>query len=190
MRVVGDAVHGIDDKGFEQRCAEIAKLDPFRRVEPLGMADERFADFKGEIQAGKFGITLFEIIDAPQAVEIVIEPAEIEQAGMQRFLARMAERRMADVVGEGDDFRQVFIQSQPAGNRPCHLRDFERMRQSRAVVIVHRGHEHLRLPRHPPKGGRVHDPLAIPLKRRPKRMARFRMPSAATGFIRKCVRSQ
>ena len=78
----------------------------------------------------------------------------------------MAERRVADVVGQGDGFGQVFVQPQPAGDGAGDLRDFERVREPGAVVVVDAGDEDLRLAGHAAEGGAVDDPLAVALVER------------------------
>ena len=183
MRVVRNAIHGIDDEGFEKRRAEIAELGPFRRVHSIRMADERFANLVRQVQTREFGIAFFEFIDAAKAVKIVVETAVVEQAGMQRVLARVSEGGMADVVGKGNRFGEVFVQPKPTGHGTGDLGDFERVRESSSVMVVDRRDEDLRLPRHPSKRRGVYDPLAVPLKGRAERMRRLVVPSASAREI-------
>ena len=44
----------------------------------------------------------------------MVEPAEIGERGLQRILAGMAERRVADVVREAQCLGQVLVQPQRA----------------------------------------------------------------------------
>ena len=81
---------------------------------------------------------------------IVIEPTmpcpDLRQhSRIQRFLARMAERGMADIVGETQRLGQVFVQAQRAGKDAADLRDFEAMSQAHPVMIAVRCDENLGL---------------------------------------------
>ena len=48
----------------------------------------------------------------------------------------MAERRVAEVVGERHRLGQVLVEPQRAGERPGDLGDFERVGQPGAVVVA------------------------------------------------------
>ena len=55
------------------------------------MLDHALAHFPGEVQAGEFGVTLFEFGDDAQRLFVVVEAAEVfHQAGKRNF-AGMAE---------------------------------------------------------------------------------------------------
>src|SRR5258706_5744445 len=79
----------------------------------------------------------------------------------------MAERCVAQVVTERDGFGQLLVQPQHFGDRARNLRDLERMREPRPVVIAGRREKHLRLVLQPPKRLAVDDSIAVALKRRP-----------------------
>src|SRR5258708_533704 len=74
-----------------------------------------------------------------------------------------AEGRMSDVVGERDRLGEVLVQAQGAGGRARDLRDLDRVREARAVVVALVVDEHLRLVDEAPEGARVDDPLAVAL---------------------------
>ena len=105
VRVVGDAVGGVDDLCFQQRPC--VGSDRFCR--PGGLP---FEHFNGQVQAGKLAIALLELGDDPQAVLIVVEAAMIGQASVEAAFAGMAKRRMPQIVRQGQRFDQVFVQSQ------------------------------------------------------------------------------
>ena len=77
----------------------------------------------------------------------------------------MAERRMAEVVRQRQRFDQVFVEPQRPGQRAGDRRDFERVRQPRAMVVAHLAGEDLRLVAQPAKRGAVQDAVAVALKR-------------------------
>ena len=80
-----------------------------------------------------------------QAVQIVIEAALIPHAGGECRFAGVAEWGMAQVVREGDRFRQILVQAQATGDRSTDLGDFERVRQPSAMVVVDLTDQDLRL---------------------------------------------
>ena len=114
----------------------------------------------------------------------MVEAAEGAQAGVERALTGMAERRMAEVVGERQGLGEVFVETQRPGQRTRHLRDFERVRQAGSVVIAFVEDEYLRLVLETAKRGRVNDAVAIAAKRAAAFAGRLRMkPAAATARI-------
>ena len=111
----------------------------------------------------------------------MVEPAERLQALVQRVLAGVPERRVADVVGQRDRFREVFVQPQPAGDGAGDLSHFERVRESRAVVVVDAGDEDLGLAGHAAERGAVDDALAVALVEGAERVSGFGVPAAPRG---------
>ncbi len=87
------------------------------------------------------------------------------ETGVQRPLAGMAERRMADVMGQRQGLGQVFVEAQLPGHGAGDLRHFQRVGETGAVMIALMEHEDLGLVLEAPKRGRVDDPVAIPAKR-------------------------
>ena len=87
-------------------------------------------------------------------------------AAVQRVLADVPERRMAEVVAEPDRLDEILVESQRAGHRPRDLRDLERVCEPGAVVVAGRRDEHLSLVLEASKRLGVHDAVAVALKRR------------------------
>ena len=166
VRIVRDAVHDIDDLRFDQRPTASAELGALRSIDPPAVFDERLAHLERQVQAGKVRIALFEFVHAAEAEEVVVEAAVFLEALVQRNLARVAERRVPDVVGEGNGFGQVFVQAQSASDGAGQLSDFERMSEPRSVVVVDGGDEHLGLAGHAAERGAVDDAFAIALVER------------------------
>ncbi len=110
---------------------------------------------------------VLEHVDDAQALLVVIEPARHQAA--QHPLAGVPERRVAQVVTERDRFGQLFVQPQHLRDRARDLRDFERVRQPRAIVIAGRREEHLRLVLEPTERLGVDDAIAIALEGRANR---------------------
>ena len=83
-------------------------------------------------------------------------------------------------MAERDCFRQLLVQPKDLRNRARDLRNLERVRQPRAMVIVGLVDQNLRLVHQPAKGGAMDDAIPIARIERAKRMRFFRMASAAT----------
>ena len=112
-RVVSDFVHPINKLCFERR-AQIeqifSKLRKFRFRVIARMFDDALAHFKREIQPRKVEVALFEMLDDAKRVQIVVEtPAMDAHQFVQLALARMPERRMANVVNQGQRFSKFRI---------------------------------------------------------------------------------
>ena len=85
---------------------------------------------------------------------------------MQRILAAMAERRMAEVMGQAQRLGQILVEAQRAGHGPADLRDFDRMGQANPEMIAVGGDEYLRLVAQAAEGDRMDDPVAVALEER------------------------
>ena len=105
----------------------------------------------------------------------------LDQAGVQRFLSRVAKRRMPQVVRQGQRLDQVFVQPQGPAERAGDRGDFDRMGQSSAMIIACFAGKYLRLGAQSPIGGAMHDPIAITLKRTAVGMQRLGVLPPATG---------
>ena len=71
--------------------------------------------FPGQVKPVKFGIAMFQRCDDAQALRVVVEPAMRFEARIQRPLAGVAERRMAEVVGQGQRFREILVKTEGGG---------------------------------------------------------------------------
>jgi hypothetical protein len=76
----------------------------------------------------------------------------------------VAKGRVADVVRERENFRQVFVEAEHTRDGAGDLRDFERVRETRAVVVALVRDEDLRLLLEAPKGVGMDDPVAVALE--------------------------
>ena len=94
----------------------------------------------------------------------------------------MAERRVAEIVGERHGFREVFIEAQGARNRPGDLRHFEAVSQPGAVMIALMVNKDLGLVGQPAERGRVDNAVAIALKRRSHCVLGLRIEPPAALF--------
>ena len=85
----------------------------------------------------------------------------VRAEAVQRAFARVAERRVAQIVSERGGFGQIFVEPQRTRQCPRNLRDLQRMGQTRAVMVALRREENLHLMHQPPEGLGMDDPVAV-----------------------------
>ena len=89
------------------------------------------------------------------------KPPTCGEAAVERALAGMAERRMAEVVGKRQRLAQILVEPERARERAGDLRDFQRMGEPGAVVVAFVEDEHLGLVGKPAERGRMDDAVAV-----------------------------
>ena len=116
--------------------------------------------------------------------EAPVEP--IPEQRVERLLARVAERRVPEIVAEPDRLDEVLVQPQRSSDAARDPGGLERVRQTRAVVVAGGIDEDLRLVHQPPERLRVHDPVAVALERRAEQARRLlaRAPTRLEGAHR------
>ena len=117
------------------------------------MLDQAFQRLPGEIEAVETGIAAFQLGDDAQRLRVVIEAAEPAQGCVERALAGVAERRMAEIVRQRQRLGEVLVEAERARQRAGDLRHFQRMGEPRAVVVALVIDEDLRLVRQPAERG-------------------------------------
>ncbi len=172
MIVVGDIVG--DRRDLRLEAGPGAKLEvtfgigfgqrPGRIGDRAIMLGETFERFPAQVEAVEIRVGIFQPGDDAQRMGIVVEPAGVGERGRQRILAGMAERRMAEVVGEAQSLGQIFVEAERAGHRPADLRDFEAVGQAHPEMVAVGGDEHLGLVAEAAEGDRVDDAVAVALE--------------------------
>src|SRR6266581_2451694 len=184
--VIGDFINAIDKlrlKGRTQIQKVFGKLRKFRSGIIARMLDDALANFKREIQAGKIEVTLLELFNDAQRVQIVIETAAAHEHQLVELpFPGMAERRMADVVDESERFGKLGVQSQRRGDGAGNLRDFQRVRQAITEMVRIARSENLRLGFKAAKSAGMDDAIAVARVVTAVRMGRLRMAPAAGLF--------
>ena len=182
MGVIGDVIRQRGHLRFRARLRPQLQVLDFvvgedrRRHAALGIAadrragavgeravvlDQAFQRFPGEIEPVEGGIAALQLGDDAQRLRVVIEAAEAAERLVERALAGMAERRMAEIVRQRQRLGEVLVAAERARQRAGDLRDFERMGEPRAVVVALVIDEHLRLVRQPAERAGMDDPVAI-----------------------------
>ena len=82
------------------------------------MLDDAFAHAEGEVQAAKGRIALLKPGDDAQRMQVVVEAQAVgAQGAVEGFFARVAKRRMADVMRQRQSFCQLRIQPESVRQR-------------------------------------------------------------------------
>src|SRR5262249_46798711 len=131
--VVRDLVGDVRELSLETRLAPLqetsAELAELARVLERAVLQDAFARLEGEVQAAEARIALFEFVDDAQRLQVVLEAAVVAHAVVERVLARVAERRVAEIVREADRLDEILVERQRARDGPRDLRDLERVRE-------------------------------------------------------------
>ncbi len=144
--------------------------------------DQAFECLPGQVQTIKVRVAPLERGHHAQSLRIVIETAERRQASIQRALAGMAKRRVAEVVSERQRLGQILIEPQPPRQRASNLGDFKRMGEARAIMVALVENENLGFVLEPAEGSGVNDAVTIAAKGASGLARRLGMQSAAAEF--------
>jgi hypothetical protein len=131
--------------------------------------DQPLERVEGQVEAVEGSVAALQPGDDAQALGIVVEAAIGRHQVIELALAGMAERRMAEVVGQRQGLRQVLVEAERAGDRAGDLGHLEAVGQPRAVVIALMIDEHLGLVLEAAEGGGMDDPVAVALEGRARR---------------------
>src|SRR3990172_5390445 len=100
------------------------------------MLEDALAGFESQIQAAKWSVLLFQHVDDPQRLQIVLKTTISAHAVVQRTLSGVPEGRMPQVMRQRDGLRQILVERK----RSCHgardLCNFNGVRQARAEHIA------------------------------------------------------
>ena len=143
------------------------------------MLDEALQRLPGEVQPVELGITALQPGDDAQRLGVVVEAAPLRHLLVQRVLAGVAERRVAEIVDQRHGLGEVLVAAQRAGQRAGDLRDLDRVGEPGAVVVALMRDEDLRLVLQAAEGGGVDDAVAVALERRAGRALGLVLEAAA-----------
>ncbi len=94
----------------------------------------------------------------------------------------MAERRMAEVMGQRDSFAEFFVQVKRFANRSGDLGNFNTMCQPCAVILALVVGKHLGFPVQTTECRRMDQPVPVTLKRRADDIRKIRIQTAPAFF--------
>jgi len=142
--------------------------------------DDAFERFPGQIEAVEIRIAVLQRGHDAQGLRIMIKSAVIFQTGIQCPLASVTERGMAEIMRQRQRLGEILVEPELTGKRAGNLRDFQRVRQARAIMIALVKYEYLCLVLQAAERGRMNDPVAITPERTAGFARRFlKLPSAA-----------
>ena len=116
----------------------------------------------GEI---KPGTVLLKKPHYPDALFVMLKASLADSS--KRPLAGMSEGCVPEIVSEGNRFGQIFVHPKRLRDGPRNLRNLQRMRKPRPIMVAVRCQEDLRLILKPAERLRVNDPVPVPLEHRP-----------------------
>ena len=127
------------------------------------------------------GVAGFQAGDDPQRLRVVIEAAERLHGEVQPVLPGMAEGGVAEVVRQGERFREIFIEAEFAGDGAGDLGDFDAVGEARAEEIADVVDENLCFVLELAEGGAVDDAVAVALPGAARGGFGLRVQAAAGG---------
>ena len=125
----------------------------------LGVVDDAVAHLEGEIEP--FSV-LFEHVHHAQRLFAVAESRGIE--GGEHAFADVPEGRMPQIVPQRDRLGEILVERKTACKRTGDLRDVERVRKARHVVIAVGREKDLRLIFQPQERLGIDDAVAVALE--------------------------
>ena len=125
------------------------------------MLHDAFERLPGQVEPRKATVAGLQFGHHPQALLVVIEAACVPGQPVEGLFAGVAERWVAEVVGQRDGLRQVLVDAQRPGDRLGHLSDLEGVGESGAVVIALIIYEHLGFVLQAPKGAGMDHAVVI-----------------------------
>jgi hypothetical protein len=174
---------GVEPDRLRQRTPQWRTSTVSERAVVLNQAFERLP---GQIEAVEFRVAVLERRNDAQRLRIVIEAAVRGETAVERALAGVAERRMAEVVGERQRLGEVLVERERAGECAGDLRHFQRVREAGAVMVAFVEDEHLGLVLEAAEGGGVDDAVAVAAKGIAA-ACRLRMQPAAAADRVACI---
>ena len=150
-----------------------------RRVERAVVLDGALERLPGQVEPVELGIAVFEPGQDAQGLVVVREAAKGRHLGVERLLAGMAERGVAEVMREADRLGQILVEAQRAAGVAGDLRHFQAVGQPGAVMVALVIDEDLGLVLQAAERGRMDDAVAVALKRRAHVVLRLGVEPAA-----------
>ena len=192
IEVRGDMIAGLricaNPQSAHIRNPILSRAFSFRRSNGLaGQAQPRLVH---QVQAHELRIRVLQQSHDPQSLGVVLETAAVGHQFVEHVLARVAEGRMAQVVGQADRLRQAFVETEHFGDGPADLGNLDRVRETRAIVVVDAGREDLGLALQPPERRAVDNPIAVPLEIGAVRVRRLGENSPLAHRLRNGIRTK
>ena len=130
----------------------------------IGLFSARVADYSVAHLIGKVEspAAVFNHINNAQTLLIMVKAVFHHSA--KRPLSGVAERRMTEIVSEGDSFGQALVERKTDGNGARNLCNLKRMSKACAVMVAVRREEDLRFMLETAERAAMNNPVAVALK--------------------------
>ena len=125
---------------------------------------QAFQRFPAEVQAIETRVTALQPGHDPKRLGIVVEPAPRCHHGSKHVFARMAERRMTEVMGKRYGFGEIVVEPEGPRQRTGNLGHLDRVGQPRSKMVAFGRHKDLCLVGEPAERRRMHDAIAVALE--------------------------
>lgn len=163
VAVVGDFISEVGDLGFEAGVGKVELAIWGRRVAGGVMFGEAFTDFPSEVEAGEVGMFVFEKFDDAEALAVMFKAAGFVHELVEGLLAFVTEGGVAEVVGKGDGFGEVFVEVESLGEVSGDGGDFNGVSKAGAKEPAGAVQEDLGFVAELAKSARVDDSVAVAL---------------------------
>jgi hypothetical protein len=170
VRDIGSPVTEIDHDAFEIGRAFAGEVGGDGK--PLGNSgfDQTNPGLETEIESNlAFHPFLQEIHDAESLGVVTKAPLSFHQS-LENPFTDMSKGWVSDIVGEGDGFGEVGVETEGEAGRAGELGDFERMGKSGAKMVSDSGGEDLCFLLQSPESCGVKDAIPVPLEACAKRV--------------------
>ena len=109
----------------------------------------------------------------------MIEATVIMQQVIKGVLTGMTERRVTQVVDQGNRLGKVFVETEISSQGATDLGDFKSMGQAGTEMIGHPWNKDLGFVFHSSERGRMHNAITVALEIGPERVRRLRIHPTA-----------
>jgi hypothetical protein len=142
------------------------------------MLGQPLQSLPGQVEPVEARVAPFQPGHDPQALGVVVESAMGREGPVQRPLAGMPERRVAEVMGQRQRFGQILVEAERAGDGAGDLGHFQRMGKPGPEVVPFVVDKDLRLVLQAAKRIGMDDAVAVALERRAERVFQLGVDSA------------
>jgi hypothetical protein len=127
--------------------------------------DDALTHLKGKIQTAELRVSFLEQIYNAEGVQIVFERfAKHAHLTIKLLFAHMTERRMTQIMCQGQSLGVLVVKRQSHGHGACHLRHFNGVSQAIAGMIVRADREDLSFALQTAECARMNNTISIALK--------------------------
>jgi hypothetical protein len=128
------------------------------------MLDDAFACLETQVKPLEGRVTLLEQVHRAQTLQIVLEPAVVAHAIVERVLSGVTKRGVSQVVRKRNRFNQILVELQGTRYPACNLRNLEAVCQTRTEQVALMIDEDLGLVFKAPERRGVHNSVPVALK--------------------------